>query len=365
MRKVILVIFSITSTQWQTPNYDTEKSLRFLKEHGFCSSLARFLNLKSIIINGDCIITTKHQPFLFSTFLPSTIRLTVTILRPPPLIPTPKYSPSRRNRNQTNPKTQSNPVLKLPHRQTRYEKPVKGIISSDVDRTILIGESGISYKLPCAPFEFQFSYSETPNAKPVGIREPAFMSFDPPTMPMPRPRNGELPSRWDGPNGTVVLVNKPQRINFFYRFCISQVGHAGTLDPMATGLLIVCVGKATKVVDRYQGMIKGYRGVIQRESWEHIKDNDIKKALTSFLGEIWQVPPMFSAIKKLYDKARRGETVELSPRHTSIFQFDVERSLDDSYAHLTALRQDSIAEYFANDAWEFNDLEVAITKNYF
>ncbi|CAN7035267.1 unnamed protein product [Brassica oleracea var. botrytis] len=149
-------------------------------------------------------------------------------------------------------------------------------------------------------------------------------------------RNGELPPRWDGPNGTVLLVNKPKGWTSF-TVCgklrrivkVKKVGHAGTLDPMATGLLIVCVGKATKVVDRYQGMIKGYSGVfrlgeatstldadspvIQREPWEHIKDDDIKKALTSFLGEIWQVPPMFSAIKvggeKMYDKARRGETV--------------------------------------------------------
>ncbi|KAL1206003.1 H/ACA ribonucleoprotein complex subunit 4 [Cardamine amara subsp. amara] len=233
-------------------------------------------------------------------------------------------------------------------------------------------------------------------------------------------RNGELPPRWDGPNGTVLLVNKPKGWTSF-TVCgklrrlvkVQKVGHAGTLDPMATGLLIVCIGKATKVVDRYQGMIKGYSGVfrlgeatstldadspvIQREPWEHIKDDDIKKALTSFLGEIWQVPPMFSAIKvggeKMYDKARRGETVELSPRRISIFQFDIERSLDDrqnlifrvicskgtyirslcadlakalgSCAHLTALRRDSIGEYSANDAWEFNELEAAITKNYF
>ncbi|CAH8271077.1 unnamed protein product [Arabidopsis lyrata] len=233
-------------------------------------------------------------------------------------------------------------------------------------------------------------------------------------------RNGELPPRWDGPNGTVLLVNKPKGWTSF-TVCgklrrlvkVKKVGHAGTLDPMATGLLIVCIGKATKVVDRYQGMIKCYSGVfrlgeatstldadspvIQREPWEHIKDDDIKKALTSFLGEIWQVPPMFSAIKvggeKMYEKARRGETVELSPRRISIFQFDIERSLDDrqnlifrvicskgtyirslcadlakalgSCAHLTALRRDSIGEYSANDAWEFNELEAAITKNYF
>ncbi|KAL6864806.1 hypothetical protein ACP4OV_015957 [Aristida adscensionis] len=215
-------------------------------------------------------------------------------------------------------------------------------------------------------------------------------------------RTTELPPRWDGPAGTVVLIDKPK----------VEVGHAGTLDPMATGLLIVCVGKATKIVDSYQGMVKGYSGVfrlgeatstwdadspvIQREPWEHIKDEDIRKAVASFKGEIWQVPPMFSAIKvggeKMYDKARRGETVELSPRRISIYQFDIERSLEDrqnlifrvtcskgtyirslcadlgkalgSCAHLTALRRDSIGEYSVRDAWNFSELEEQITKGY-
>ncbi|XP_057996662.1 uncharacterized protein LOC110649594 isoform X2 [Hevea brasiliensis] len=136
-------------------------------------------------------------------------------------------------------------------------------------------------------------------------------------------RSTELPPTWDGPHGTVVLVNKPKGWTSF-TVCgklrrlvkVKKVGHAGTLDPMATGLLIVCVGKATKLVERYQGMIKGYSGVlrlgeatstwdadspvIQREPWEHIKDVDIRKAAASFCGEIWQVPPMFSAIKLLF-----------------------------------------------------------------
>ncbi|KAH7532438.1 hypothetical protein FEM48_Zijuj04G0019800 [Ziziphus jujuba var. spinosa] len=232
-------------------------------------------------------------------------------------------------------------------------------------------------------------------------------------------RSGELPPTWDTPYGTVVLVNKPKGWTSF-TVCgklrrlvkVKKVGHAGTLDPMATGLLIVCVGKATKLVERYQGMVKGYSGifrlgeatstwdadspVIQREPWEHIKDEDIKKAAASFCGEIWQVPPMFSAIKvggeKMYDKARRGESIELAPRRISISQFDVQRSLDDrqnlifrvtcskgtyirslcadlgkalgSCAHLTALRRDSIGEYSADDAWDFKELEEAITKTY-
>lgn len=232
-------------------------------------------------------------------------------------------------------------------------------------------------------------------------------------------RTSGLPPKWDSPAGTVVLVNKPKGWTSF-TVCgklrrltkVKKVGHAGTLDPMATGLLIVCVGKATKLADRYQGMIKGYSGVfrlgeatstwdadspvIQREPWEHIKDEDIRKAAASFTGEIWQVPPMFSAIKvggeKMYEKARRGESIELSPRRISIFQFDIERSLEDrqnlifrvtcskgtyirslcadlgkalgSCAHLTALRRDSIGEYTADDAYEFQELEEQITKRY-
>ncbi|GAB4848063.1 hypothetical protein Ancab_002725 [Ancistrocladus abbreviatus] len=232
-------------------------------------------------------------------------------------------------------------------------------------------------------------------------------------------RSTGLPPRWDSPAGSVVLVNKPKGWTSF-TVCgklrrlvqVKKVGHAGTLDPMATGLLIICVGKATKLVDRYQGMIKRYSGifrlgeatstwdadspVIQREPWEHIRDADIKKTAASFIGEIWQVPPMFSAIKvggeKMYDKARRGESIELSPRRISIFQFDIERSLEDrqnlifrvtcskgtyirslcadlgkalgSCAHLTALRREAIGQYTADDAFEFQELEEQITKGY-
>ncbi|KAF3773297.1 tRNA pseudouridine synthase B [Nymphaea thermarum] len=232
-------------------------------------------------------------------------------------------------------------------------------------------------------------------------------------------RTDVLPARWDGPSGTVVLIDKPKGWTSF-TVCgklrrlvkVQKVGHAGTLDPMATGLLIVCVGKATKQVERFQDMFKGYSGVfrlgeatstwdadspvIQREPWEHIKDEDIKRVAASFCGEIWQVPPMFSAIKvggeKLYEKARRGETIDLSARRVSIFQFDIERSLDDrqnlifrvtcskgtyirslcadfgkalgSCAHLTALRRDLIGKYSADDAWDFQELQEQITKGY-
>ncbi|XP_030530843.1 uncharacterized protein LOC115741209 isoform X2 [Rhodamnia argentea] len=179
-------------------------------------------------------------------------------------------------------------------------------------------------------------------------------------------RSTELPPRWDGPYGTVVLINKPKGWTSF----------------------TVC-GKLRRLVK--------VKKIIQREPWEHIKDGDIKRTAASFLGEIWQVPPMFSAIKvggeKMYEKARRGETVELSPRRISILKFDIERSLEDrqnlifrvtcskgtyirslcadfaknlgSCAHLTALKRDLIGQYSADDAWDFKDLEEAIAKGYF
>nr|GEZ15846.1 putative pseudouridine synthase II [Tanacetum cinerariifolium] len=169
-------------------------------------------------------------------------------------------------------------------------------------------------------------------------------------MPFVSGRSCGLPPKWDGPNGAVLLVNKPKGWTSF-TVCgklrrlvnVKKVGHAGTLDPMATGLLIVCIGKATKVVDsgvlrlgEATSTLDADSPVIQREPWEHIKDDDIKKTAATFCGEIWQVPPMFSAIKvggeRLYEKARRGENIELSPRQVSIFQFDVERSLEDRFA---------------------------------
>ncbi|XP_058768355.1 CRS2-associated factor 2, chloroplastic [Vicia villosa] len=109
---------------------------------------------------------------------------------PRPPIPIPKYPPPRKS--QPPPPPSSNPGLKN-YRNSRYYKPVKPntVITSTGDRSVIIGESGVSYLLPGAPFEFQFSYSETPKVKPLGIREPAFLPFEPPTMP--RPWTGKAP----------------------------------------------------------------------------------------------------------------------------------------------------------------------------
>lgn len=124
---------------------------------------------------------------------------------------------------------------------------------------------------------------------------------------------------------------------------IRKVGHAGTLDPLATGLLIVCTGRFTRNINEYMAQEKEYTGTIMLGATtatfdlegapENIKDvsaitaNQIREATKAFTGEIMQVPPMHSAIKKggkrLYELARRGETIELEPRKLFIKTFDI------------------------------------------
>ncbi|XP_058084159.1 CRS2-associated factor 2, chloroplastic isoform X2 [Magnolia sinica] len=114
---------------------------------------------------------------------------------PPPPIPIPKYPPKKIPKNPQNPTPPRNPALKSFHHRSKYYKPISpdsGVVKTDgSDRSIILGESGLSYLLPGAPFEFQFSYSETPKAKPLAIREPPFLPFGPPTMP--RPWTGKAP----------------------------------------------------------------------------------------------------------------------------------------------------------------------------
>ena len=150
--------------------------------------------------------------------------------------------------------------------------------------------------------------------------------------------------------GQVLLINKPYEWTSFdvirkirNLIKIRKVGHAGTLDPLATGLLIVCTGKFTKHINEYMAQEKEYTGTIilgattptfdLEGARENIKDvsaitaNQIQEATKAFTGEIMQVPPMHSAIKKdgirLYELARRGETIELEPRKLFIKTFDI------------------------------------------
>ena len=161
-------------------------------------------------------------------------------------------------------------------------------------------------------------------------------------------------------NGQVLLIDKPLEWTSFQvvnkiRWHIKQkfglkkikVGHAGTLDPLATGLLIICTGKETKNITTYQGLIKEYTGTFtigattpsydletainERFSTHHITDKILAKATQKFIGEIDQKPPIFSAIKKdgkrLYELARKGETTEISTRKVSIFEFELIKTI--------------------------------------
>lgn len=122
-----------------------------------------------------------------------------------------------------------------------------------------------------------------------------------------------------------------------------KVGHAGTLDPLASGLLILCTGKFTKKIEEYQAQEKEYTGTFTLgattpsydmetevdESFgiDHISEEDIIGATLEFLGEIDQVPPVFSALKKegkrLYEYARNGEDVEIPSRKVEIKEFEI------------------------------------------
>jgi tRNA pseudouridine55 synthase len=150
--------------------------------------------------------------------------------------------------------------------------------------------------------------------------------------------------------GKVLLIDKPLHWTSFdavkkVRILtgISKVGHAGTLDPLATGLLIICTGKYTKKISEYMGMEKEYTGsftlgantaTYDLESEEthhkdisHLTEEMIRQATTPFTGKILQVPPIHSAIKKegkpVYLAARKGEDVVLEPRPVTIFEFEI------------------------------------------
>jgi tRNA pseudouridine55 synthase len=159
--------------------------------------------------------------------------------------------------------------------------------------------------------------------------------------------------------GQILLIDKPLTWSSFQavnklKYILKRkydlpkkfkIGHAGTLDPLATGLLIVCTGKFTKKITEIQAQGKEYIGTITvgattpsydletevNETFptEHITATLIQEVVKQFLGEIDQKPPVFSAIKKngirLYEHARAGEEVEIASRKTTIFEFEITR----------------------------------------
>jgi len=151
--------------------------------------------------------------------------------------------------------------------------------------------------------------------------------------------------------GEVILINKPltwtsfDAVNKLKRACkIKKIGHAGTLDPLATGLLIICTGKKTKQIDTYQGAEKEYTGKLvlgkttpsidletafdAEYPTEHITAEAMQQAVNQLTGMIEQFPPIYSAVKmggeRLYKKARRGEAVEIKSRTVTLSIFEID-----------------------------------------
>lgn len=203
--------------------------------------------------------------------------------------------------------------------------------------------------------------------------------------------------------GKVLLIDKPLQWTSFdvvrkirNTIKIKKVGHAGTLDPLATGLLIVCTGKFTKKINEYMAQEKEYTGTITLGSttptfdlesepenfkpFDHLTEEDIRSATGKFTGEIQQVPPIHSAIKKdgkrVYELARKGIDVVLEPRRITIKEFEITdiqlplvafkvvcstgtyiRSLANDFGealgcggHLSALRRTRIGAFKVEDA---------------
>ncbi|WP_339901912.1 tRNA pseudouridine(55) synthase TruB [uncultured Cyclobacterium sp.] len=217
------------------------------------------------------------------------------------------------------------------------------------------------------------------------------------------------------PYGEVFLINKPYQWTSFdvvkklrNTLKVKKVGHAGTLDPLATGLLIVCAGKETKNIEKYQAQKKEYTGtfvlgkttdsfdleqeVITVADPSHLTREDIEEAVAELTGDIMQIPPNHSAIKKdgkrVYESARKGITVVLGPRPVTVEAFEITsialpeihfrivcskgtyirslaRDLGDKLevgAYMSALRRDAIGEFKLENAWQLEQLIDKIKK---
>lgn len=221
----------------------------------------------------------------------------------------------------------------------------------------------------------------------------------------------DVTKTFDFENGELLLIDKPLEWTSFdvvgkvrntIRIKKIKVGHAGTLDPLATGLLVVCTGKFTKKVDEYLAQEKEYTGTFtlgattpsydleteidQRFPMEGITEEHILSATQQFIGEIEQVSPAYSALKvdgeRAYEKARRGETVNIKSRKVTISEFEITsinlpevnfrivcskgtyiRSIASDFgkalnngAYLSALRRTRSGDLRIEDAWDLREL---------
>lgn len=211
-------------------------------------------------------------------------------------------------------------------------------------------------------------------------------------------------------NGKVLLIDKPlewtsfdavKKVRILTK--VSKVGHAGTLDPLATGLLIICTGKFTKKINEYMAQEKEYTGTFtlgavtptydlesdpeNQQPFAHITLDQLQAATLPFTGEIMQVPPAHSAIKKdgvpVYKMARKGIEVKLEPRKLTIYHFEITayeppllhfrvvcstgtyiRSLANDFgahlgcgAYLSSLRRTKIGNFSVDDALTITQFE--------
>ena len=205
-------------------------------------------------------------------------------------------------------------------------------------------------------------------------------------------------------SGQVLLVDKPLSWTSFQvvnkiRWNIRKdhnikkikVGHAGTLDPLATGLLVICTGRKTKEIESFQGQEKEYTGTFVLGSTtpsfdleteidstfplEGITEEDLQNAVSKLSGDITQYPPVFSAVKingkRAYESARKGEEIKMNPRVVTVSKFEIDSSnfpninftiicskgtyirtiasdfgkILDNGAHLSVLRRERIGEF--------------------
>ena len=217
--------------------------------------------------------------------------------------------------------------------------------------------------------------------------------------------------------GQVLLIDKPLHWTSFdvvrklrNLIHIKKIGHAGTLDPLATGLLIVCTGKFTKRINEYMAQEKEYTGTFTLgavtptydlesepenfKPFEGITDHQLNEAAAKMTGEIMQVPPAHSAIKvdgkRVYELARAGKEVKLEPRKVTIIEFEITevllpvvhfrivcstgtyiRSMANDFgvllgcgAYLSSLRRTRIGDFSASDAFTMENFQEQIPADY-
>lgn len=226
---------------------------------------------------------------------------------------------------------------------------------------------------------------------------------------------------FDFETGEIILVNKPYRwtsfdvigaLRSFFKKELAmpkiKIGHAGTLDPLATGLMILCTGRATKRIEEFMGLEKEYTGTFVIGATtasfdlekpvdhvfptEHITEGMINDALNSLTGDLMQLPPVFSAIKvngkRAYKSARKGTELELQPRSVNVREFEITRlklpEVDfriacskgtyiraiardfgqalGSGAYLSALRRTRIGTHAVSDAYEIEQFKELLRK---